>query len=360
MKDLTLYLITLYLWCRILLPDTLQGKGEDTLLSLDDCNESHSLYILWKAIHFSFLTCFVGSACSSQCCSRRALVYLESHLLSTSLCRGLWCLQVFQFTLSTAEPSLQVQSQWHMGSCRDLAYHLTYPSWTYWLGPHGLNDFFIFISFLLFVLEALNFKISNVNHPARMGTKSRLRSSGGCKVSLWMKKTLRKYCPLDGTLVIGRLRQGWQEREIRGYFSGVFLLFEVELLNQPFPSSSRRAELISLESLLSSRAQLQCNIGIYTDNGKFVLIMEKIMPKKKNPKNQKHESVQLVIAFLQTSFRVTACSLLCFSRALTLKKTALSEMWSEYGGAGTMVLKGDDAELLWAKIGRGGKVVPGG
>lgn len=135
MKNLTPNLITLFLRCRILLPDTLQGEGEVTLLSLDDCNESYSLYILWKPMHFSFLTCLVGSACSSQGCSRRALVYLESHLLSTSPCRGLWCLQVFQFTLGTAEPSLQ----------------------------------------------ALNFRISKVNHPARMGTKARLRSSGGCR-----------------------------------------------------------------------------------------------------------------------------------------------------------------------------------
>lgn len=72
---------------------------------------------------------------------------------------------------------------------------------------------------------------------------------------------------------------------------------------------------------------------------------------------EKKESVQLVIAFLQTSFRVTACSLLYFSRALTLKKTALSEMWSDYGEADTTVLEGDDAELPWAKTGKGEKVV---
>lgn len=102
---------------------------------------------------------------------------------------------------------------------------------------------------------------------------------------------------------------------------------------------------MSLESFLRCRAQLRCNFGIYTNNGKLVLIMEK------------KESVQLVIAFLQTSFRVTACSLLYFSRALTLKKTALSEMWSDYGEAGTTVLEGDDAELPWAKTGKGEKVV---
>lgn len=61
------------------------------------------------------------------------------------------------------------------------------------------------------------------------------------QVSLWMKKTLKKYRPLGRTLVIGRLRQGWQEREMGKVFQWGFPSFWGGVVESALPQLQQKS-----------------------------------------------------------------------------------------------------------------------
>lgn len=56
-----------------------------------------------------------------------------------------------------------------------------------------------------------------------------------------MKKTLKKYRPLGGTLVIGRLRQGWQEREMGKVFQWGFPSFWGGVVESALPQLQQKS-----------------------------------------------------------------------------------------------------------------------